>query len=295
VRDFERYPGEGVSATVEMEGAVRSAVGSDRGDETRDGERVVVVGTPGLVERLIGPVPAELEAAIDGARGQGRLPAVVGYRRAGEGRASSATGRAKWRDVLESFADREVVVLTGDDATATETFRDHPSVDRVFAGVPPDGKVETVRRFSSEGVTAMVGDGTNDAPALAAADVGIALGSGTARATDAADAVVTSSDLQGERVADRTGRPESALVTPDDGHDVVVAVDRLVAIAAIVQFREQELGNTIVALDQYRFVGQFDQQLEGLLEGVRRPERPHVEGFPRSIARCIGAVDDGSG
>ncbi|WP_226006443.1 heavy metal translocating P-type ATPase [Natrinema salinisoli] len=199
VRDFDRHPGEGVSATVEVEGAVSSAIGPDRGDERQDGERVVV-GTPGLVERLIGPVPAELEAAIDDARDRGRLPAVVGY--GGRARAVAVVGdrtRTEWSDVLESFADREVVVLTGDDAAATETFRDHPSVDRVFAGVPPDGKVETVRRLSSEGVTAMVGDGTNDAPALAAADVGIALGDGTARATDAADAVVTSSDLRAVR------------------------------------------------------------------------------------------------
>ncbi|SEQ26379.1 heavy metal translocating P-type ATPase [Natrinema salaciae] len=208
VRDFERHPGEGVSATVE--GAVPSAVGPDCADETRGGDRVVV-GTPGLVERLIGPVPADLEAALDDARDRGRLPAVVGYD--GQARAVAVVGdrtRAEWRDVLGSFADREVVVLTGDDAAATETFRDHPSVDRVFAGVPPDGKVETVRRLSGEGVTAMVGDGTNDAPALAAADVGIALGSGTARATDAADAVVTSSDLRAVRsvfdLADATRR-----------------------------------------------------------------------------------------
>ncbi|MDF9746647.1 heavy metal translocating P-type ATPase [Natrinema salsiterrestre] len=210
VRDFERHPGEGVSATVEREGAAPSAVGSDHGDEARSGDRVVV-GTPGLVERLIGPVPAALEAAIDDARDRGRLPAVVGYD--GRARAVVVVGdrtRTEWRDVLESFADREVVVLTGDDAAGTETFRDHPAVDRVFAGVPPDGKVETVRRLSGEGVTAMVGDGTNDAPALAAADVGIALGDGTARATDAADAVVTSSDLRAVRsvfdLADGTRR-----------------------------------------------------------------------------------------
>ncbi|MDS0477446.1 heavy metal translocating P-type ATPase [Natrinema sp. 1APR25-10V2] len=173
---FERHPGEGVSATV-------------------DGERCVV-GTLALVERLVGPVPADLERAIENARAAGRLPVVVGYD--GRARAVIVVGdraRTEWRDVLESVADREVVVLTGDDEAATATFREHPAVDRVFAGVPPDGKVETVRRLARENVTAMVGDGTNDAPALAAADVGIALGHGTARATDAADAVVTSSDL----------------------------------------------------------------------------------------------------
>ncbi|WP_265111557.1 heavy metal translocating P-type ATPase [Halosolutus halophilus] len=192
VTDFERHPGEGVSATIE--GAWYSG-----GDEPRDGDRVVV-GTSALVERLVGPLPDDLESAVADARSRGRLPVAIGY--GGRARAVAVVGdrtRSEWRSVLESVSDREVVVLTGDDEAATATFREHPAVDRVFAGVPPDGKVETVRRLSREGVTAMVGDGTNDAPALAAADVGIALGSGTARATDAADAVVTASDLRAVR------------------------------------------------------------------------------------------------
>ncbi|WP_226483306.1 heavy metal translocating P-type ATPase [Natrinema amylolyticum] len=197
VTDFERHPGEGVSATVEETTADSAAL--ETGDERRAGDRVAV-GTPALVERLVGPVPDDLETAIDDARAHGRLPTVIGY--GGRARAVAVVGdrtRSEWQSVLESFADREVIVLTGDDEAATATVRDHPAVDRVFAGVPPDGKVETVRQLSREGVTAMVGDGTNDAPALAAADVGIALGNGTARATDAADAVVTSSDLRSVR------------------------------------------------------------------------------------------------
>ena len=65
----------------------------------------------------------------------------------------------------------------------------------MFAGVPPDGKVETVRRLAADGTTVMIGDGTNDAPALAAADLGIAMGDGTACAADAADVVLTGEDL----------------------------------------------------------------------------------------------------
>ncbi|WP_049901014.1 heavy metal translocating P-type ATPase [Natrinema sp. J7-1] len=197
VTDFERYPGEGVSATVGIEASDRPTPEERASEPSLATPRRVVVGTPDLVERLVGPIPAALEAAIDEARVDGDLPAVVGYD--GRARAVAVVGdrrRAEWREVLESVADREVIVLTGDDEAATATFRDHPAVDRVFAGVPPDGKVETVRRLADEGTTAMVGDGTNDAPALAAADVGIALDSGTARATDAADAVVTGGDLR---------------------------------------------------------------------------------------------------
>ncbi|WP_455448361.1 heavy metal translocating P-type ATPase [Natrinema thermotolerans] len=197
VTDFERHPGEGVSATVGLEASDRPAPEERAPEPSGTSPRRVVVGTPDLVERLVGPIPAPLETTIDEARADGDLPTVVGYD--GRARAVAVVGdrrRAEWREVLESVADREVIVLTGDDEAATATFRDHPAVDRVFAGVPPDGKVETVRRLADEGTTAMVGDGTNDAPALAAADVGIALDSGTARATDAADAVVTGSDLR---------------------------------------------------------------------------------------------------
>jgi Cu2+-exporting ATPase len=65
----------------------------------------------------------------------------------------------------------------------------------VFAGVPPEAKAETVARLGAGTQTVMVGDGTNDAPALARADLGIALGSGTALAADAADVAIVTDDL----------------------------------------------------------------------------------------------------
>ncbi len=175
-REFTRHPGSGVSGTV-------------------DAGRVVV-GTPELVERRVGPIPDHLTACIEERNRRGELPIVVGW----DGRARTVLTiadleRDGWRETVEAFADREIVVLTGDEGAGTERFSDHPAVDTVFAGVPPDGKVETVRRLAATGTTVMVGDGTNDAPALAAADLGIAMGDGTARAIDAADIVVLENDL----------------------------------------------------------------------------------------------------
>jgi Cu2+-exporting ATPase len=104
--------------------------------------------------------------------------------------------RAGWAATVAALDERgvEVVVLTGDEGDA-EPFREHPAVERVFAGVPPEGKAATVRRLGRDRQVAMVGDGTNDAPALASADLGVAMGGGTALAADAADVAVVDDDL----------------------------------------------------------------------------------------------------
>ena len=74
-------------------------------------------------------------------------------------------------------------------------FSEHPEVNDVFAGVRPESKEAIIGRLRAEGTTTMIGDGTNDAPALASADLGIAMSSGTEIAMDAADAVVIDNDL----------------------------------------------------------------------------------------------------
>ncbi|GAB3412839.1 heavy metal translocating P-type ATPase [Haloparvum alkalitolerans] len=174
--DFTRHPGEGVAATV-------------------DGNRVVV-GTPDLVAEKAGPVEGDLAETVAAADERGALPVVVGWDGAARGVVVVEDPvREAWTDAVEAFADRTVCVLTGDAGGSADRFREHPAVDEVFAGVPPDGKAATVRRLAAEGTTVMVGDGTNDAPALAAADLGVAMGDGTARAADAADVTVVDGDL----------------------------------------------------------------------------------------------------
>jgi len=170
----------------------------------------ILVGHPDLFEERGWSVPGEFERLSEQARERSQLPVVVGQ----DGQAEGVVvlddqPREEWTGTLDRLAERGVdaVVLTGDDERSADRFGQHPAVRNVFADVAPGGKTEAVRGLQSEAdhVT-MVGDGTNDAPALAQADLGIALGSGTALATDAADLALAEDDLTAvETVFDLAG------------------------------------------------------------------------------------------
>ena len=101
----------------------------------------------------------------------------------------------------------DVVMLTGDNRRTAEVIREQAGVDKVIAEVLPTGKAEHISRLKAEGKrVAMIGDGINDAPALAGADVGIAIGAGTDIAIESADIVLMKSDLCDAAAAVSLGR-----------------------------------------------------------------------------------------
>ena len=99
-----------------------------------------------------------------------------------------------------------VVMLTGDNERTARAIGEQAGVDRVIAGVLPDGKESVIRELKKQGKVAMVGDGINDAPALTRADLGIAIGAGTDVAIDAADVVLMKSRLPDVPAAIRLSR-----------------------------------------------------------------------------------------
>jgi Cu2+-exporting ATPase len=161
-----------------------------------DGDRTIV-GHPDSFGTDEWVFPDALEAAVESARGDGAHPTLVGWNGTIEGViVLRDTPRPEWREMIADLSEEtDIVVITGDDERAASQFEAASGVDEVFAEVRPEAKRELIRRLRGEGTVTMVGDGTNDAAALASADLGVAMSHGTELTIDAADAVVTDDDL----------------------------------------------------------------------------------------------------
>jgi Cu+-exporting ATPase len=158
----------------------------------------------------------ELRAARDAAEAQGRTPVFVGWDGAAKAvlvvsdtvKDSSAGAVAGMRAL-----GLQPVLLTGDNERAARAVADQVGIDRVVAEVLPADKVDVVRRLQDEGrVVAMVGDGVNDAAALAQADLGLAMGTGTDVAIEASDLTLVRGDLRAAVDAIRLSRRTLATI-----------------------------------------------------------------------------------
>jgi len=159
-----------------------------------DGVRVRV-GRPEFFDE----VPPAVDAALSDAAGSGNTVVLVGRGGVAAGalvladriKPSSAAAVARLRE-----RGLDVVLLTGDNPASAAVVAESVGIERVMAGVLPDQKAAEVARLQTEGHrVAMVGDGINDAPALATADLGIAIGTGTDIAMQASDLTLVSGDL----------------------------------------------------------------------------------------------------
>jgi Cu2+-exporting ATPase len=189
VESFRALPGCGVEARINGVSAFGGSVKA-------------------AVERGIA-LPEALRKAADEAAANGATPLV--FAKDGAAIGVIAVADALKPDAAESVRDlrgmgMRVMLLTGDNGRTARSVADAVGIDEVVAGVLPDGKHRVVEDLRGQGRVAMVGDGVNDAPALAAADIGMAIGAGTDVAIDAAGAVLVKSRLADVVAALRLGR-----------------------------------------------------------------------------------------
>ncbi len=181
VTDFENLPGSGVKGGLE--------------------DTTVMVGRRSLFDH----VPDDIEAAATSAENLGRTAVLAGWTDPQGGSTAHAVfvvaDRVKptSREAVAAFHDlgMEVVLLTGDNQRTADAVGAEVGVDHVVAEVFPADKSAEIARLQSQGKrVAMVGDGINDAPALAQSDLGIAVGTGTDVAIEASDLTIVSGDIR---------------------------------------------------------------------------------------------------
>jgi len=221
VEDASEHP---IAAAVAR--AARSDVGPlppVEGFANRSGLGVegVVAGRGVQVGRPSQPLPRELDEARRAAEAEGRTVVVVSWD--GAVRGLLVVADAVKNTSAEAVASLRAlglrpVLLTGDNEATARAVAAEVGIDEVIAEVLPAQKADVVRRLQAEGrVVAMVGDGVNDAPALAQADLGLAIGTGTDVAIEASDLTLVSGDLRAAADAIRLSRRTSRTIKQNLG------------------------------------------------------------------------------
>ena len=166
----------------------------------RVNDREVLIGKPKFIRERIGAI-GELETRVSELQSKGQTVVLVAIDRRAAGALSVADViKASTPDAINALhhARIKVVMMTGDNERTAQAVAKPLSIDEVRAGVEPSEKAEHVKQLRAQKqVVAMAGDGINDAPALAAADVGIAMGTGTDVAIESAGVTLVKGDLRG--------------------------------------------------------------------------------------------------
>src|SRR3989344_4446728 len=177
VENFKNIAGHGVEAKVSGR---KVLVGTAK---LMNDRKISLVATKREIESLLDKGKTIMILAIDG-----KVAGIVGAEDPIKQNAKQAIAKMKSLSL-------EVVMITGDNKKTAETIGKELKIDRVFAEVLPEDKEKYVKKLQDEGkIVAMVGDGVNDAPALARADIGIAIGAGTDVAIETANIVLMKSD-----------------------------------------------------------------------------------------------------
>ncbi|MBI3977142.1 MAG: cation-translocating P-type ATPase [Chloroflexi bacterium] len=243
---FRSWPGRGVAAVVNGYG--------------------VAVGTPGL----LGELGIAVDPAVDARRAEVEAAGETALYVTTDGRVAGILGvadvpRPAAREAVAALrvaGVRRLAMLTGDNPTVAKAIGRAVGIDEVYAGLLPDEKVAWVRRLQAEGHrVAMVGDGVNDAPALAAADLAIVMGrSGTDLALDVADVAIMTDELPRAAEAILLSRRTLRLIYENLGFALFWNAIAIIAAAAgflspIAGALVHNIGSVAVVVNAGRLVG----------------------------------------
>ena len=194
---------------IRLEETTEFAVLSGNGLRANYGGEEIHGGNRRYLEGVVGNIGSEVSRELETLAGEGKTPVLMA-------RAGRLLGIIAVSDVIKEDSPLAItelkqmgihtVMLTGDNEVTAAAIAKQAGVDEVVASVKPDGKEEVIRQLMEHGMVAMVGDGINDAPALTAADLGIAIGAGTDIAIDAADMVLMKSSIRDVAAAIRISR-----------------------------------------------------------------------------------------
>ncbi|RXS91899.1 heavy metal translocating P-type ATPase [Geobacillus sp. PK12] len=208
-----------------------------KGVKAAVGNETYYIGSPALFTSLIGKLPDEAEKQISAFRDEGKTVMAVGT-------ADRLLGLIAAADQLRPSAPEtvaalrrlgvaEVVMVTGDHEQTAQAIGRQAGVSDIRAGLLPEQKLSAIRELKQRcGITAMVGDGVNDAPALAAADIGVAMGgAGTDAALETADVVLMADDLRQLPYTVHLGRRTLAVIRQNIA--VALGLKVLALVAAV--------------------------------------------------------------